>query len=75
MSAPMNAAESMPLIDLIPLDEEAEDIEAMAKQLEAMKAKNNKIAKKKKEQEEAKHLKEAEEEKERQEAEVKWKAN
>ena len=66
MSAPTNAVENMPVVNLIPLD-----IEAIVKELEAAKAKNDKIAQRKKEHEEAKHLKEAEEEKNRQEAEAK----
>jgi len=68
MSAPLNAAESTPVVDPIPSDKEAKDIEAITKQLEAVKAKNDKIAQRKKEHEEVKHLKEAEEEKNRQEA-------
>ena len=61
MSAPTNAAENTPVVNLIPSDKEAENIKAITKQLEAVKAKNDKIAQRKKEHEEAKHLKEAEE--------------
>jgi len=54
MSAPTNTAENMPVADLLPSDEEAEDVEAIMKQLEAAKAKNNKITQRKKEREEVK---------------------
>ena len=70
MSAPMNVAENTPIADLIPLDEEAGDVEALAKQLEAVRAKNDKIAQRKKERKEVKCQKEAEEEKNWQEAEA-----
>jgi len=70
-----NMAEISPVTKLIPSDEESEDLKALMKQLEAVKAKNEKIVKKKKEWEEVKCLKEAEEEKERQEAKAKWKAD
>jgi len=75
MASSTNAAEATPVTDPIPLDKESEDMEGLVQQLEAMKAKNEKIAQRKKEQEEVKHLKDAKEEKEQQEAEAKWKAN
>jgi len=40
--------------DPIPSDKESEDMEALAKQLEAAKARNKQIVQRKKEQEEAK---------------------
>jgi len=70
----MNAANIMPIANPVPSDEESEDVEALAQQLEAAKAKNIEISQRKKEWE-AKHLKEAKEEKEQQEAEAKRKAD
>jgi len=64
MSSSTNAAENTPVADPVPSDEEAEDVEAIARLLEAVKAKNIKIAQKKKEREEAKQK--------ANEAEAKW---
>ena len=57
-------SQKYPIAELIPLDEEAKDLKALVKKLEAAKAKNDKIEKRKKEREEAKCQKEAKEEKE-----------
>ena len=59
MTTSMNVAETMPVTDPIPLDKESEDVEALTQQLEATKAKNEKITQRKNEQEEVKCLKEA----------------
>ena len=64
MTLPTNVAKDTPVADPVPSDEEAEDVEAIAKLLEAAKAKNIKIAQKKKEREEVKRKAE--------EAEAKW---
>jgi len=45
MSASTNAAENMPIADPVPLEEEAEDIEAIARLLEAAKAKKIRLRK------------------------------
>ena len=54
MSPSSNVAENTPIANPRPLDEEAEDVEAITRLLEAAKAKNVKIVQKKKEHEEAK---------------------
>ena len=54
MSTSTNTAENIPVTEPIPLDEESEDLEALMRQLEDTKAKNDQIAKRKKEQEEVK---------------------
>jgi len=75
MSSSTNAAENTPITDPVPSDEEAEDVEVIAKLLEAAKAKNIKIAQKKKECEEVKRkANEAEVKRVMDEAEAKRKA-
>jgi len=76
LSPSTNAAKNMPVADPIPSDKEAEDVEAIARLLEAMKAKNVKIMQKKKEREEAKcKANKAEAKRVADEAEAKRKAN
>jgi len=48
MPSSTNTAENTPVADPIPSDEEAEDIEAIARLLEATKAKNVKIVQRRK---------------------------
>ena len=72
MSTSTNVAENMPVAKPILWDEKSEDLEALVRQLEATKAKNDQIMKRKKEKEEAKCQKEAEAKQKANEAEAKW---